>query len=500
MDSIADQIRSIPQAAVIHEADKKRWLEGIMRYHKLRAGWHVRRLNGIGGSEIGAVLRYMLGVRESGFSTMGRIVEQKLLKRLPEYQTIHMRRGSALEELARLAFLFKYSAEPDQAALAAMSKPHSKSGYEWLVGNPDDFVLIRGRRYLVDYKVPSAYDDEIAYDYKAQLHHYEMGGRFRGIKCDGGLLLAKLDLAPELALSLTEKITRQGGIDRESLIDMARMIAKANIPSMRIMGHMVEADRDLQIDLLDCGTEAWNQFVLRGVVPEMGKGERLQVLEDAQNLRVAQYQQQYAMAKAASTQLEQIATAASQALKQELANVDLSKVGLPVSLVAATEKVTLNKEAVIAEAIERGAPEEELRGAPGGYSIPALLAEIKRLGGSVEDPALREEAGLDAEKAKAFLAAQNFPIGPFEIRDLSVALSRKKEDKQSQQALQNLAGEQFQAWLAEMSGGAGEEQGADSQAAESDLHPVADVFGFGTFEEYLEEEPEVCRPQRQFSM
>lgn len=497
MSDAAELIRLAPQASVIKEADQKRWLEGIMRYHRSRAAWHAKRLYGIGGSEMGAVLRHMLGVRDSGFSNISRVVEQKLLKRLPDYQTIHMRRGTALEDLARLAFLFKYQAKPDTAAMAAMVTPHSKAGYEWLAGNPDDFVEIRGKRYLVDYKIPSTYDDQIDYDYKAQLHHYELGGRFRGIKCDGGLLLVKLDLAPELALSLTEKITRQGGIDRESLIDMARMIAKANIPSMRIMGHIVESDREMSVDILDCGAECWSQYVLRGVVPEMGKGEKLQILEDAQNLRVAQYQQQYAMAKAGISQLEQIAKAAGQALQEELSSVELAKVSLPVNMVIAKEKVTLNHSEVIAEAIERGATEEELQSEPGSYSIPALLAEIKRLGGNVDDVSLREQAGADAEKAKAFLAARDIPIGPFETREVTIALSRKKEDTQSQQALQSMASERFRAWLAEMTG---QMAGTQPDDALNAAYPLSELFGSDTFEDYLEEEPEVSRPIRQLSM
>ncbi len=105
------------------------------------------------------------------------------------------------------------------------------------------------------------------------------------------------------------------------------------------------------------------------------------------------------MAKAASSQLESISDAAAQGLKETLAGFDLKQVKLPLTMVKATEKVDLDKEAVIAEAIERGATPEELLDEKRAYSIPALVEEIKRLGGNAEDAGLFAPAGFSLDKA-----------------------------------------------------------------------------------------------------
>jgi len=201
MGEMREILASLPQAAMIEQADAERWMASIMRYHAKRAVWHAKRLHGIGGSEMGAVIRGMNNLNEAGFSTFNRIVEQKLMKRLPEFETVHMKRGTVLEDLARRAFLYRYMAQQDLSALQAVAGSKGRPGYEWLVGNPDDFVLINGKRFLTDYKVPSSFDEEIAFDYRVQLHHYGLQAQMAQVKIDG-MILAKLDIAAELAASL----------------------------------------------------------------------------------------------------------------------------------------------------------------------------------------------------------------------------------------------------------------------------------------------------------
>lgn len=460
-------VDSLPQSSVVKPEDRQRWIEGVMRWHRARAEWHVRRLYGLGGSEIGPVVRHFLDRTESGFTNIQRVVEQKLLQRLPEYQTSHMRRGTELEPLARLAFMYKYRAEQDKAAIAAMARPHGREGYGWLLGNPDDIVTLNGKRWLPDYKVPSSYDEEVPFDYEAQLHHYDLGARFRGIKCDGGLLLVKLDLEPELAASLTEKMAKQG-ISHEDLDLMAQTIARANVPGLRVMAIMVEPRKQMHVDILDCGAECWNSLVLRGVVPQLGNAEKNVLLDHDIAQQVAQYQQQYLMAKAASSQLESISDAAAQGLKETLAGFDLKQVKLPLTMVKATEKVDLDKEAVIAEAIERGATPEELLDEKRAYSIPALVEEIKRLGGNAEDPGLFAPAGFSLDKAKAFLSANDIPLGPFEIPKISIGLSTKKADTQARDAVQKLFNEEFFGWVDRLNGAQSSQMREAAATADTD--------------------------------
>lgn len=83
MVHLADLLDRIPQSHVVSAEDKARWLAGVMKHHGARAEWHVDRLFGFGGSEMGALIRHMQDLGGGGFTTAERIVQQKLLKRLP---------------------------------------------------------------------------------------------------------------------------------------------------------------------------------------------------------------------------------------------------------------------------------------------------------------------------------------------------------------------------------------------------------------------------------
>ncbi|MDU4254450.1 YqaJ viral recombinase family protein [Pseudomonas sp.] len=411
-----------------------------MRYHAPRAVWHALRLRGIGGSEMGAVIRGMNDLKESGFSTFNRVIEQKLMKRLPEYETVHMKRGTTLEHLARLAFFFRYQAQQDKAALAAVAKGATRPGYEWLVGNPDDFVQINGRRFLADYKVPSSFDNEIAFDYRVQLHHYALQGQMADVKIDG-MILAKLDLAPELAASLVERMPT---MSEQDITELARTIAKTNLPGMRVVGFVVEKNRDMQLDILGCGATAWNDFVLAGVVPPKPR-EQMVELDDKIALEVARFQQQYAMAKAGIKYLNQAASEAADEIGKRLAGVEFDGKALPLSLVTVSNN-GIDKAAVISEAKARGATPEDL-GTSSGYSVAALIEEIKRLNGDPEAAHLKSEPVATVEKAQEYLVNLGVDMQAFIEPGVSLRMSTAKKDKEIAGVFERAASERFASWI-----------------------------------------------------
>lgn len=436
-----DILLSLPQIGVIAHEDAERWISGIQRWHKERASWHAKRLRGIGGSEIGAVIRGLNGLKEPGFGTLSRVVESKLMKRLPDRQTFHMHRGTVLEHLARLAFLYRYSAEQDHAALRAMDAVQKvRPGYEWLVGNPDDLVTLSGKRLLNDYKVPSSYDDLIEHDYDAQLHHYALNAQMKGIKVDG-LLLTKLDLAPEIAVSLVERVPTMTGAE---LDELARSIARTNVPGFRVVAHVVEQRREMQLDILDCGAHCWNEMVLKGAVPDMGKAAKLE-LDDEILLDVARLQQQYAMAKAGVSHLNRVISEVGQEISDRLSGVDLKGKDLPLSIVN-VKSSDLDKEKVIGEALARGANESELQSEKKGYSVLALLEEIKRLGGDHEAAHLYEKS-LDPQKAEAYLSNLGVDLDDFLKPGVTLRMSTKKKDKEVIEAFEASASEAFDTWF-----------------------------------------------------
>jgi len=440
MFSILEQL---PQKSVIQQADAERWINGVQRWQPGRAEWLAGRLMGIGGSESGAVVRGVCDLPGSGFSTLRDVVQSKLMMRLPLRQNEHMQRGSVLEELAALACMYRYKAARDEAALAHMQNALPRKGYEWLIGNPDDVQVIGGRRFLNDYKVPSTFDDDVSFDYEAQLHHYGLLGRMAGVRFDG-YLLTKLDLAPELARSLVSKFPLMSEQEKHSL---AKSIANTDVPGFRVVALGVEHKKSMDADILDACGYAWNDFVLKGVVPEKKQKKTVDLAED-QVLELGRLQHQYAMAKAGMSHLSSIAEMAQVKMGVLLHSADLEVEKLPVNIV--TVKANgLDKAKLIDEAKAFGATEDDLVSEKPKYVVEALVEEIKRLNGDPEAVHLFDRAP-NADKAKSYLESVNeFDSKSFLLPGVSVSLSRKKADKELQEKLIESAQQSISPWFDE---------------------------------------------------
>lgn len=437
---IESDLASLPQIGVVKQSDAERWVAGITRYHSDRAQWHAKRLTGIGGSEIGAVIRGIKELKESGFSTLNHVVRSKLLMRLPEFQTEPMRRGNVLEHLARLSFMYRYKAAQDFKAMNAMESGSGRKGYEWLIGNTDDLIMLGNKRWVNDYKVPSSFSEEIEHDYSAQIHHYGLKAKFAGIRIDGHML-TKLDLAPELALSLTDRVPT---MTDEDLHALARTIAMANVPGMRVVSLVVENSREMQLDILDCGHHCWNQMVLMGQVPDVQKNQLIE-LSDDKLFEVGRYQQQYAMAKAGMKYLDGVAKNASSSIAKTLDGVDITAKEMPLGLV----KVLPNdvpKDTLVKEALSLGATPDELSSGKKDYSLVALVAEVKRLNGDPEAPHLYTQS-LDPKKAETFLLEAAVDIDAMRPSGVTVALSTKAVHKEIGNTYQSSAGDLFCTWI-----------------------------------------------------
>jgi len=432
----------LPQFDVIAQEDAARWIDGITRYHASRADWHAKRLHGIGGSEMGAVVSFFRGERHTGFNSVTEIVEGKLMKRLPSFETFHMRRGNALEDLARQVYLKKHGAVIDHAAMAAMASARKRAGYEFMVGNPDDIVIKNGRRYIPDYKVPSTFSDEIDFDYEVQLHHYATLANIAGIRIDG-LELAKLDIPSEMAEHLTQNVS---SFSPQRISDIAASIAAMDTPGCRIVALPVELKRSLQSEILAAGKECWNDYVLKGVVPRFAQRGKLE-LDKVTELRVAQYQQQYIMAKSGITYLDSVAKKAQAGINGALAEVDFEGKALPLAVVTVRPN-KLDAERVIAEAKYLGATPEELQADKRGYSIAALVSELSLRGVDVDSPHLYEQT-MDLAKAEAYLRDRGVDTKQLRKDGVIVELARQKDAKEFGKVFQESAAERFGAWIEE---------------------------------------------------
>lgn len=434
-------MQGLPQGHQIDEASKARWASWIQRFDPDRAAWHFERLKGIGGSEMGAVVRGVQGLSHSGFSTITKVVEQKLLQRMPLRQDSNMLRGTVLEHLARLATQYRYNAAIDSDAIRASAAGVPKPGYEWLKGNEDDALIIKGRRLLADYKVPSTFSENIDFDYEVQLHHYGLKGRMAGVKYDG-YLLVKLDLAPELAASLTTKFPTMTTAEQHQL---ARTIAAADVPGMRVVALGVPHDHNLDVQILESGRYAWEEYVLKGVVPQIKPAELIK-LSDADTIRLADYQKQYAMAKAGMNHLQTVVTAAEAGIQQLLAGVDLDSGDLPINIVNISKK-NFDKTAMVEEAISLGASADDLVSEKAGYDVGALVEEIRVLNGDPTAAHLFDKTP-DPSKAKTYLEQlDGFSLETLRQPGVSVAISRKKKDKEISEGMTAEAASVMKPWF-----------------------------------------------------
>lgn len=433
-------LATLPQGQYIAPDVAQRWLKGIANWHGDRAQWHVERLKGIGGSEMGAVVRGLNQLPGSGFHTLPEIIEMKLMQRLPTRQNEHMTRGTVLEDLAALAFMIRHRAARDVSALSAIEQGSTRPGYEWLRGSPDDVTMLAGKRMLVDYKVPNIVTDDVDFDYQVQLHHYGLLARMRNVKLDG-YLLVKLDIAPELAASLVTKWPTMSDTEKH---DLARMIAVTDVPGMRVVALGVEHSSQMDVDILSAGRYAWDEFVMKGIVPTMDKPEA--TMSEAQALELATLQQQFMMAKAGVSHLNQVASEAVTKMERLLEGLDLEQNSLPVNLVN-VKPAALNGDRMIEEAVALGATPEDLAAKSPAYVVEALVDEIRRLKGDPAAPHLFDMTPK-ADRAKSFLEqVEGIDFSEFRNPGLSVTLSRKKADKAVQEALADEAAGVVMPWF-----------------------------------------------------
>ena len=435
-------LEALPQLSVIESSDANRWVEGITRFHSKRATWHAKRLHGIGGSEMGALVSFYRGESSSGFSTIKDVVEGKLLKRLPSFETSHMRRGNALEDLARQVFLKKSFGSIDLPAMNALATANRLKGYEFMVGNPDDIVMINGKRFVVDYKVPNTFSDAIEFDYEVQVHHYATLAKFAGVRIDG-LILAKLDMPPQLSEYLTKNLAN---MEPQRVSELVESIVRVDLPGCRIVALPIELKPALQAELLAAGKDCWNDFVLKGVVPTPGQYGKVELNGDTE-LNLARFQQQYLMAKSGISYLTDVAKRASSGIETLLQDVDFAGKALPLSVVGVKPN-SLDATLVVNEALLRGATEEELQSKERAYSVSALLQEVQRLGGHVESDHLYESS-IDSSKAEAYLKELGVDMAKLRKPGLAIRMSTKKDDKAVAQHYEERAAERFGAWVDE---------------------------------------------------
>ena len=241
MTSYLERISSLPQAASIPRARAENWLAAVLAVKPDRVGWHIERLFGLGGSDIGSVLlhdrcRRGLDVDETPFTDASAIVQSKLMLMHPTPPEGPAEWGTLLEPVIQRLALRRFGAVQDTDLIEEISRRPFSSNHPWARCNLDDIWIVNGKRILVDYKAPG------------DVSHFFSAGAPTDYRC-------QLDL---YALRLEEL---GAPADFRCLVVLDPVL---RIP--RIV--YVPPDDGLRSEMLAAGDYAWSNYVLRGVVPD----------------------------------------------------------------------------------------------------------------------------------------------------------------------------------------------------------------------------------------
>lgn len=198
------KIDSLPQRDQLQESDIAQWVGFVANTMPDQAMWHVIRAGGIGGSEIGGLVRNFMGYRADFMFSAHDWALEKLFRRFPQAQNSDMRRGIENESLHRERFYREFLCHRDEGAFKALSE--GKGTLPWMRYSPDDIVVFdaditiemngnvvqvsKGQRLLIDYKSPSHVNaqDSVSFQYACQLNMGAILANELEVRLDGSLL------------------------------------------------------------------------------------------------------------------------------------------------------------------------------------------------------------------------------------------------------------------------------------------------------------------------
>lgn len=384
-------IRSLPQSPHIDDASINLWIDTISSFEPERLNWHIRRLSGIGGSEIGTVVSPFANIY-APHNQPRDVFFDKMMRTLPTRPNGHMRRGIEMEEKIRAEFRKQYGLVPNDAVMNAIAK-HRDPNHIWRVGNVDDFGSLNRFNWMVDYKCPmpgfvQTYNDSgIDFNYIAQLHHYKAIADQVGARVDG-LLLVSWDM-------------------ENWCLDVRA------IPFDSVLAKLME----------EAGDWLWNDCVLKNRMPESTFEKAIDIAGEDE---VAAKLRNLFDRLSTTSLLANVTTGERDTIKSEIVRVLRTKPVLAGkvahNLMTATAKEVLNldflKEKMGAHGLQEGDYQKRT-----SVNINKLieLAEQHNL-----DFSDCYETTLDTDKAIEALMARGMDDSQFHTHDFTLALSRKK--------------------------------------------------------------------------
>lgn len=235
------ELATLPQRQYIDDTHARAWIDQVVEREPERAFWHIARLKGIGGSEIGVLLGGEDGEFHP-FSDGRQITKQKLLLEGLTPSNGDLKRGTMMEDMAESLYFEQIEKRGAKSILTDDLKEiidaYTNEEHPWLVGNPDGIIQEKnGDVYIVDYKVPMPSQIDhiqsigVPFYYEAQLHHYKL--ILDDLK-DLGLNVKGLKLCP------------------------------LNLKTFEVEEYDVPVRPELLDQILEVGDKYWDGYVLKG--------------------------------------------------------------------------------------------------------------------------------------------------------------------------------------------------------------------------------------------
>jgi hypothetical protein len=397
-------VNALPHRGAILESDARAWVDEVVGLHGQAAIWHAIRLNGVGGSEIGVLVRNRAGVRADHQASAHDIVAGKLMRKAPTETSGHMTRGHENEEPHSRRFYAKYGASRDLEAYNALTA--AKGRRAWMRYSPDDVVQmpvmllrdtegvfypsLRGehnKRWLIDYKAPSKIDssDEIAFQYACQL-------------TQGAILCA------------------EAGIELHGM-----MLSQFDWANWALKDDVVVWDQSLGELVLDAGDYYWD-YVLKGQVPDYIRTEEMVGMEEysQEYLKAADmFANLVALADASKKRAEEIRVT----LLEPVKNKRLMGQKITFGLTGSPILTMGSKQMLDREAVQKAFTPEQLAACSGTvtYDEKLMLAHLRSINANLEP---FKKYDLDATKVYAMAAKEGLDGEVLVAEQLTLAASK----------------------------------------------------------------------------
>ena len=378
---LRERIDLLPQRDAIENDDMNQWIDYVANVMPKEALWHATRASGVGGSEIGGLVKNYLGHRADFMFSAHNWAQDKLLRRHPEPSGGALRRGIEMEDVHRQRFHETYGATRDIDAFRALGASHSK-GREYLRYSPDDIIdfktptvidvgerqiEVQGR-ILIDYKCPTTVNtDGASFQYACQLHQGALIAEENGIELSGTLL------------------------------------SQWDLTNWTIYNDLVAINPELQELIKKASDYYWNS-VLNGDVPNYIHAQRYSLDEEVKS-EWSQAVERFSMVNALKTQLDNEAKGLRSIIEEGLAlgseRLDSQQVVFDgVLKISASSRMDEEK---IRNALPKEAVEAiEVKNKTTSYDTAALVRYVKEQGIDVKP--FRIANKIDPEKAYNALA------------------------------------------------------------------------------------------------